>query len=62
MAYFGSEQGLNDFVTGRIVHYFEDFKRVKTQLWAKIGHLGPDTRYHLGLTNHWTLKGDSNFR
>jgi hypothetical protein len=32
---FGSEQGLSGFETGGIVHYFEDFKRAKTPLWAK---------------------------
>jgi len=35
MVDFGSEQGLSDFeITGR-TSYFEDFKRAKTQLWAK---------------------------
>jgi hypothetical protein len=40
MLNFGSEQGLSDVETGGIVHDFEDFKRAKTQLSAKIGHLG----------------------
>ena len=35
MVDFGSEQGLSDFETTRITGYFEDFKRAKTQLWAK---------------------------
>jgi hypothetical protein len=35
MVDFGSEQGLSDFETGGIVHYFEDFERAKTLLWAK---------------------------
>ncbi len=35
MVDFGSEQGLSDFETAGIAGYFEDFKRAKTQLWAK---------------------------
>jgi len=53
MVDFGSEQGLSDFetdsaaviVTTGIVCYFEDFKRAKTQLWAKRCRLWMDTNY-----------------
>jgi hypothetical protein len=35
MVDFGSEQGLSNFETAGIAVYVEDFKRVKTPLWAK---------------------------
>jgi len=51
MVDFGSEQGLSDFETAGIARYFEDFKRAKTKLWAKLWaqrcRLWMDTSYCL---------------
>ena len=41
---FGPEQGMNFFEATGIVYYFEDFKKVKTQLWAERCHLWMDTK------------------
>jgi hypothetical protein len=38
MVAFGSEKALNFFEAARIARYFEDFKKVKTQHWAKRCH------------------------
>jgi hypothetical protein len=43
MVDFGSEQGLSTFETAGIVSYVEDFKRAKTQPWAKRCRLWMDT-------------------
>jgi hypothetical protein len=47
MVGFGSGQGMSIFETAGITCYFEDFKKAKTQPWAKRRRFRMGTIWHI---------------